>query len=215
MGLVAALFRLSAWKGLRRIALEQPNSQLLTDLPKGRSDPKEPQGKQIPYGHSEYNAVMHFLIEEAHNLDENLFGNWINSLSEDIIYTVPVRQTVSRDDGRGFYPSMNWIYDDLGSISFKLKRNMESDSAFAEDPPTRTRRTVSNMRLFETANPSEFLAQSSVLLRRNRGDTAVSEEISARRDDIIRSTDDGMKLARRTVWLDHSVLGMSNFAVFI
>lgn len=190
-------------------------SQILVDLPEGRSEPEAPQGKQIPYGESRYNAVKHFLIEEAHLLDENLFAEWLDLLADEIIYTVPVRQSLSRDDGRGFYPGMNWIYDDLGSLKFKLKRNLESDSAFAEDPPTRTRRFISNVRLFETENQDEYFVQCSVLLRRNRADHAISDEISGRRDDIIRSTPDGMKLVRRIVWLDHAVLGMSNFAVLI
>jgi 3-phenylpropionate/cinnamic acid dioxygenase small subunit len=195
--------------------MQQTDFKMLADLPEGRSNPPVPQGLQIPFGDARYNAAMHFLIEEAHCLDENQFREWMALLTEDIVYTAPVRQTMSRDDGRGFYPGSNWIYDDLGSIAFKLKRNLESDSAFAEDPPTRTRRLVTNMRLFETDNPSELLAISSVLLRRNRGDNAISDEISARRDDIIRSDGDGLKLARRTVWLDHTVLGMSNLAVYL
>lgn len=195
--------------------MQQLKSRTLVELPSGRSDPQAPCGKQIPFGDTQYNAVMHFLIEEAHCLDENLFRNWIDLLAEDVAYTVPVRQTMSRDEGRGFYPGMNWIYEDLATIKFKLKRNLESDSAFAEDPPTRTRRLVTNVRVFETENPGEYLAQSSVLLRRNRGDNAVSDEISGRRDDIIRSTGGELKLVKRTVWLDHTVLGMSNFAVYL
>jgi 3-phenylpropionate/cinnamic acid dioxygenase small subunit len=109
---------------------------------------------------------------------------------------------------------MNWFYEDLSSLQFKVAR-METDSAFAEDPPSRVRRLISNVRVHETSTPGEYLAQSYILLRRNRGDAYASDSISARRDDLIRRTDSGWKLAQRTILMDQAVLGTPNLAVFL
>lgn len=190
--------------------------KVLSVPPRGRAEPAQPNlGEQVPYGDPVYNAIMGFLIEEAASLDENDMKRWLSMLSSDILYTMPLRQTVNRDLGRGFYPAMNWVYDDLASITFKLKRITTSDSAFAEDPPSRCRRFISNLRLFETDKAEEYFARSYILLRRARGDASHTDEVSALREDVIRRHGPGYQIARRTVLADHTVLGMSNFAVYL
>jgi 3-phenylpropionate/cinnamic acid dioxygenase small subunit len=177
--------------------------------------PEKPQlAAQIRYGDAVYNEVMQFLIEEAHLLDEGLFSDWLKILGPDFVCTMPVRQSVHRTGGSGFSNSMNWTREDLGSLTFKVKR-LQSDSAFNEDPPSRTRRLITNLRLHETAVPNEVYAQSYLLLRRNRGDAHDSVSLSARRDDVLRRSTDGWKLVRRTVWMDQAVLGMPNLSVFL
>ena len=190
-------------------------AQLLEAQPRGRQSPPEPEGKPVPYGSAVYNEVMHFLIEESYRLDDNRLSAWQELLAPDLLYTMPVRQTLARNDGSGFYPAMNWIYDDYGAIAFKVHRNMELDGAFAEDPPSRTRRLITNMRLFETDSADEYFVQSYVLLRRSRGESPDTQSLSARRDDVLRRVGEGFQLKRRTVWIDQAVLGMSNLAVFL
>ena len=177
--------------------------------------PRTPEaGKRINFGERVYNEISDFLIEEAWLLDEDLFRDWLGLLAEDVLYTMPVRQTMYRRSGKGFQASMNWFYEDLTSLQFKVAR-METDSAFAEDPPSRVRRLISNVRVHETSTPGEYLVQSYILLRRNRGDAYASDSISARRDDLIRHTDGGWKLAQRTILMDQAVLGTPNLAVFL
>jgi hypothetical protein len=47
---------------------------------------------------------------------------------------------------------------------------------------TSTGNKITNLRLHETRAPGEYLAQSYLLLRRNRGDAHVADTLSARRD---------------------------------
>ena len=77
------------------------------------------------------------------------------------------------------------------------------------------RRLITNLRLHETQTPNEYFAQSYLLLRRNRGDAHATDTLSARRDDVLRRTSEGWKVARRKILLDQSVLGMPNLAVFL
>jgi 3-phenylpropionate/cinnamic acid dioxygenase small subunit len=170
--------------------------------------------RQLQYGEPVYNELMHFLIEEAHLLDENLFDEWLKLLAEDIECTMPVRQSLHRKAGAGFSRSMVWMRENIGSLGFKVQR-LHSDSAFNEDPPSRTRRLITNVRAHETATPGEYFVQSSLLLRRNRGDAHESETLSARRDDVLRREGDGFKLARRTILMDQAVLGMPNLTIFL
>jgi 3-phenylpropionate/cinnamic acid dioxygenase small subunit len=170
--------------------------------------------RQIRYGEPVYNEVMHFLIEEAWLLDEGQFGDWLALLAEDICVTMPTRQSTHRAAGPGFSNSMVWLREDHASLAFKVKR-FQGDSAFNEDPPSRTRRVVSGLRLFETATPGEYLAQNTLQLRRARGDQHVADQFSARRDDVLRRVGDNWKVARRTIFMDQSVLGLPNLSLFL
>lgn len=172
-------------------------------------------GKSIAYGDAVYNEVMHFLIEEAHLLDEGLFRDWLQMLAPDVLCTMPVRQSVNRRRGTGIHEGMLWFREDMSSLSFKVKRLLETDSAWAEDPPSRVRRMITNLRLHETDVPGEYLAQSYLLIQRSRGDAHQFDTFSARRDDILRRTDNGWQLARRKVVVDQAVLGLANLAIFI
>jgi 3-phenylpropionate/cinnamic acid dioxygenase small subunit len=174
----------------------------------------QPPGKAIPFGAGVYNEAMHFLIEEAYLLDDGLFNEWLGLLADDVQCTMPVRQSFNRKKGNGFNDGMNWLFDDKGALTFKAQR-MYTDSAFAEDPPSRVRRIVSNLRLHETAVAGEYLAQSYLLLHRSRGDAHQFDTFSARRDDILRKTDAGWKLAKRIVLVDQAVLGLANLALFL
>ena len=57
--------------------------------------------------------------------------------------------------------------------------------------------------------------ESALLLFRSRGDTRAPELISAGRTDLLRETGDGLKLARREIAVDESVLRTQNLAVFL
>jgi 3-phenylpropionate/cinnamic acid dioxygenase small subunit len=173
-----------------------------------------PPGKRIAHGAGVYDEVMDFLIEEAHLLDEGLFNEWLQLLADDVECTMPVRQSVSRQRGPGFDEGMIWFQEDKATLSYKVQR-LSGDSAFAEDPPSRTRRLVTNLRLHETAVPGEYLAQSYLLIVRNRGDAQQFDIFAARRDDVLHRTEPGWQLTKRTVLVDQSVLGMANLAIFI
>jgi 3-phenylpropionate/cinnamic acid dioxygenase small subunit len=171
--------------------------------------------RAIAYGEPIYNEVMHFLIEEAFRLDEGLFPEWLQMLDENVLCTMAVRQSKRRKSGSGVSDSMLWFREDFETLSFKVQRMLETDSAFAEDPPSRVRRMVTNLRLSETNVPGEYLAQSYLLLHRSRGDAHQFETFSGRRDDVLRVGASGWQLVRRNVIVDQAVLGLANLAIFI
>jgi hypothetical protein len=50
---------------------------------------------------------------------------------------------------------------------------------------------------------------------RSRGDTRPPELVSAGRSDLLRETEDGLRLARREITVDEPVLRTQNLAVFL
>ncbi len=57
--------------------------------------------------------------------------------------------------------------------------------------------------------------ESALLMFRSRGDTREADLISAGRADLLRETGDGLRLARREITVDESVLRTQNLAVFL
>ncbi|OGB50538.1 MAG: hypothetical protein A2496_22985 [Burkholderiales bacterium RIFOXYC12_FULL_60_6] len=170
-------------------------------------------GKQIRHGEPVYNELMHFLIEEAHLLDSALYKQWVGLLAEDVMISMPVRQTVNRKRGDG-RSQLCWLYDDKAALTFKALRYL-GDSAWADDPPSRIRRMITNVRVHETKVPEEYLVQSYLQLQRNSGNQHNFTTFSARRDDIMRRSGTGWLIAQRDILVDQAVLGQPNLGFMI
>jgi 3-phenylpropionate/cinnamic acid dioxygenase small subunit len=90
-----------------------------------------------------------------------------------------------------------------------------TEHAWTEDPPSRLRHYVTNVRTFASDDDDHLIVDSAVLLFRNRGDVRESSLVSAGREDLLRRSGDGWKLARRTILVDESVMRMQNLAIFL
>jgi phthalate 3,4-dioxygenase beta subunit len=100
------------------------------------------------------------------------------------------------------------------SLSRRAAR-FATEHAWTEDPPSRLRHYVTNVRTFRTGNPEEIIVDSAVLLFRSRGDVREAATVSAGREDLLRRTGTGWQLARRTIMVDESVIRMQNLAIFL
>ena len=171
-------------------------------------------GTRIRVGQPAHNDVTDFLYEEAHVLEQGDFEDWLLLLDDDIRYVAPVRRTRLRHEGSEFDPVMNHFEDTLATLKQRVRR-LRTRYAFAEDPPSRTRRLVTNIRVHETSSAGEFAVSSSLLVLRNRLDDPQSHLISALREDVLAQHPDGLKLRRRTVLLDSATLPTHNLAIFL
>lgn len=169
---------------------------------------------RVPLGSEVYNRILETLYDEAALLDERRFDDWVAMLAQDIIYQAPIRLTrtgAHRD--RDVMRTMFHFDEDYGSLLMRTGRMQKS--AWAEDPPSRCRRFVTNVRIGETEAAGEYEVVSYLFLERSRGDNPENEQMTAERRDIWRDVDGIYKLARREIIVDQAVLGMSNFAVFL
>lgn len=171
--------------------------------------------KRVPLGSEVYNRLLETLYDEAAALDERRFDDWIAMLAADLVYQAPIRMTrtgANRD--RDVMRTMFHFDDDYTSILMRTGRLQKS--AWAEDPPSRCRRFITNVRVGECDAPGEYEVVSYLYLERSRGDNPHNEQLTAERRDVWRAVDGGSYvLAKREIIVDQSVLGMSNLAVFL
>jgi 3-phenylpropionate/cinnamic acid dioxygenase small subunit len=157
-----------------------------------------------------------FLFHEAELLDDNRVDAWLALLADDLVYQVPVRCTRERAQGPGFSHAAFHMNDTRSSMAARVER-LAGEYAWAEDPPSRTRRFVSNVRVRPGEEPGELAVRSNLLLYRSRHDDTGHQLIVGERHDLLRrrAEEPGLTLARRLVLLDHTSLPPHNLAVFL
>jgi phthalate 3,4-dioxygenase subunit beta len=172
--------------------------------------------RPLPYADPAHLAAHQFLVEEAALLDAADYAGWLDLLCEDIRYVMPVRVTTARGAGFDSLADMGHFDEDMYALRKRVQR-LATDHAWTEDPPSRTRHFVTNVRTFrdEGDDLRVFRVESALLLFRSRGDTREADLISAGRTDLLRATADGLRLARREITVDESVLRTQNLAVFL
>jgi 3-phenylpropionate/cinnamic acid dioxygenase small subunit len=158
--------------------------------------------------------ILEFLWDEAATLDrEDLLG-WQAMLDKDLIYRMPVCVTRKRNSGESYETETMHFDEDYGSIAFRVRRFLETQ-AWAADPPTRARRIVTSVRVWETAEPGIYDTASSILLIRTSDDDFRTDQVTAERYDQIKITSEGPKLLARKIVSDQTTIGTHNLAVFL
>jgi 3-phenylpropionate/cinnamic acid dioxygenase small subunit len=170
--------------------------------------------RRVPLGSEVYNRLLETLYDEAAALDERRFDDWAAMLAPDLVYQAPIRLTrTGPNKDRDVMRTMFHFDEDYGSIQMRMGRLQKS--AWAEDPPSRCRRFVTNVRVAECDVAGEYEVVSYLYLERSRGDNPHNEQLTAERRDVWREVDGAYILARREIIVDQSVLGMSNLAIFL
>ncbi|MDW8017500.1 MAG: 3-phenylpropionate/cinnamic acid dioxygenase subunit beta [Thermus sp.] len=164
-------------------------------------------------------ALLNCLYHEAELLDEGRYREWLALLAEDVRYRVPVRVTKERGPEGGLSGVMEGMYhldEDYTSLEMRVAR-LETGFAWAEDPPSRLRHFVTNVRIGEprpTPKGEESEVRSNLLIFRSRWDRPDYTFLSAERRDVWRREEGGWRLACRTVILDSTTLPTHNLSFF-
>ncbi len=168
----------------------------------------------IPSSEDTYCRVRDFLYHEAELQDDRRHREWLAVLDPDVSYKAPVRYTSAHTLAGSVLDDMAHFDEDLYSLTKRVER-FETEHAWAEDPPSRTRRFVTNIRCWKGDSDEEVVARCNLLLFRSRGDRAAPDLLSARRTDVLRDGPEGLRLRMREILLDESVLRTQNLAVFL
>lgn len=166
--------------------------------------------------------VEQFYYEEADLLDDGRYADWLELLDEDLDYWMPTRSNRLRRQqalsiaARGEAA----FYDETKeSLAWRIRR-FDSGMAWAEDPPSRTRHLVTNIRVrhIDSTDESGFsesdlVVRSAFLVYRNRLERE-ENVFAGGRTDVLRRTDTGLKVARRTILLDQNILQSKNISTF-
>ena len=171
--------------------------------------------QRVPIGDPQYFQMLGLLIEEAEMLDGDRFDDWMSLLHPEIVYKMPTRVTCHRADGNGFMGGMGHFDDDYRSLELRVRRVRDCETAWAEDPPSRARRFVNNVRVDRIEGSEDLAVKSYLLLLRSRWDSPKFEILSAERQDIWSAVDAAPLLKSRWIYTDQATLGMSNMALFL
>jgi 3-phenylpropionate/cinnamic acid dioxygenase small subunit len=109
---------------------------------------------------------------------------------------------------------MMHLFENHESMMLRIFRIEDTNVAWSEEPASRTRRLITNVIVHKTERESEYDVTSYFLVTRNRFEQHEYQLMSGKRMDRWRLENGELKLARRIIDLDMSVLSMPNLAIF-
>jgi 3-phenylpropionate/cinnamic acid dioxygenase small subunit len=156
-------------------------------------------------------AIQRFLFLEAQLLDRRDYRRWLSLLTDDVTYRVFAH--VNRDAEAG--PLAYAIIDEPApQLKARVEQILDARLTHAENPPTLTRRFVSNVLAAAGEREGEYVVTSNLLVYRTRPNFPEGALYAGERSDILRQVDGALRIARREVRLDQSVLHGSMSTLF-
>ncbi|NQU71889.1 MAG: 3-phenylpropionate/cinnamic acid dioxygenase subunit beta [Rhodospirillales bacterium] len=164
--------------------------------------------------------VEDFLYNEADLLDERDYDEWLSLFTEDIVYWMPIRKNVSYEDRDKEITDENdiaWFHDDKATL-IKRVRQLQTGIHWAEEPISRVSHLITNIRIAGSTVTLEEGQTMKVKCRffvyRNRLETE-TDFLVGRREDTLTRTGGDLKIAKRKIIIDQSVLMAKNLTVFL
>ena len=168
-----------------------------------------------PATHTElWNELMQFYIREAWMLDQRRFREWLDLLTDDLFYFMPRRLNVTRRDLKHELtePGDLALFEETKTDMEIRVARLDTGMAWSEDPPSRTRHLIGNL-VVEPFENGEVKAMTAFIVMRSH--LEVDQDLySGYREDILRQTEDGWKIAKRTIVLDANVILSKNISIF-
>ncbi len=158
--------------------------------------------------------VEQFLYNEAALLDTHRFEEWLELFADDATYFIPIRRTrMQRELDQEFTKpgDMAFLNDTKDLLRGRVAK-LATGRSWSEDPPSRTRRLVTNVRITHD-DGTEMAVESNFLLYRTRLNSQEDTWIGSRKDRL-RRIDTGLCIAGRTVLLEQTVLLARNLSNF-
>ncbi len=158
--------------------------------------------------------VEQFYYAEAALLDERRFTEWLDLLTSDIHYWMPIRRTVMNADLDQEFTkpgAMAFFDDDKTMLEARVKK-LATGYAWSEDPPSRTRHMVNNVRIL-AVDGDELTVESNFHLYRTRLESEEDGWLGRRRDRL-RRVDGALRIAERHVFLDQTLILSRNLSNF-
>ncbi len=164
--------------------------------------------------------IEDFLYREADLLDERRYREWLDLLTEDARYWMPMRRNVPPDDLEREFTregaDVNWFDEGKETLARRVGQIL-TGVHWAEEPPSRICHMVSNVQIRCASPPgpapSEVAVKCRFLVYRNRVQTE-TDILVGKREDLLRKVDGHWKIARRKIVLDQSVLLTKNLTFF-
>lgn len=163
--------------------------------------------------------IEDFFFNEADLLDEREYDKWLDLLTEDVVYWMPMRKNVShenRDKDITAENDLAWFLDDKDTLRKRVKQ-IQTGIHWADEPISRVSHVISNIRLVEPISSLDegerTVTKCRFIVYRNRVEDETDFLVGRREDTLVR-TGGELKIARRKIILDQSVLLAKNLTMF-
>jgi 3-phenylpropionate/cinnamic acid dioxygenase small subunit len=164
--------------------------------------------------------VEDLLYVEADLLDGRHYEEWLELFTDDVRYWMPLRKNVpwrhqSGDTSKE--EEVGWVDDDKATLAKRVKQLM-TGIHWAEEPLSRVAHVISNVRIVEKreslADGESMPISCRFFVYRNRLETE-TDFLVGRREDVVRRVNGDLKIARRKILIEQSVLMAKNLTVFL
>jgi len=164
--------------------------------------------------------LAEFLYHEAELLDERCYEAWLELLTDDVHYWMPLRRNVKFGElDREFTREgldINWFDEGKDTLTRRVQQIL-TGVHWAEEPLSRICHMVSNIQLLDVRpsalEPTEVTIKCRFLVYRNRVETE-TDILVGKRQDVLRRAHGQWKIAQRKVILDQNVLLAKNLTFF-
>lgn len=162
-----------------------------------------------------------FLYNEAELLDSRELKAWLDTLAEDLVYFMPMMFNVkfgehATRERTKIEKEMSWHNEDKWTLTKRVEQ-IQTGVHWAEEPLSRFCRLISNVQVTGSRTnergEQEFAVRSRFHVYQNRCEYEEYNFIGGR-EDVIRRTANGLKLARREITLGQTVLLAKNISGF-
>lgn len=165
--------------------------------------------------------VEDLYYHEADLLDGRRFRDWLDMLADDISYFMPIRRNVkfgqheARENTRRG-EGISWFDEDKWTLTKRVEQIL-TGVHYAEEPLSRICHMVSNVQIKavrpDLQNPEELDVTSRFLVYQNRVEYETYTFVG-KRNDTIRATGSGWKIAKREIILEQNILLAKNLSMF-
>ena len=152
---------------------------------------------------TEYVEIQRFMHHEAALLDRREFIAWLELLTDDIVYRVSAQVTRHGESGPEHYAIID---EDTDSLTLRIRQLADPKLTRAENPPSLTRRLVSNLEATHAAPPDTYTVVTNILVHRARARVKETGTYVGGRHDVLRRSSGKLLIAERHVLLDHTIL---------
>ncbi len=165
--------------------------------------------------------VEDFYYCEADLLDTRRFRDWLELLTDDISYFMPIRRNVkfgqheSRENTRRG-EGISWFDEDKWTLTKRVDQIL-TGVHYAEEPLSRITHMVSNVQITgvrpSLEAPQEVEVASRFLVYQNRVEYE-TYTLVGRRNDTLRKVGGDWKICRREIILEQNILLAKNLTMF-
>lgn len=165
--------------------------------------------------------VSEFLYREAEHLSDRNYQAWLSMLAEDFTYKLFIAGNFSSRSSKSDYLEgkldVAWI-DEGKDIIGKRVQQLATGQHWAEEPPSRTTRMISNIRIVDAEQASPDRQTVSVrynfIINRVRNDDE-DDYLSGRKLDILECCKGEWTLKSRKIHINQSVLLVGGLGFFV